>query len=97
MGIKKHIVLFLGFIAVLCSATATAQSYPEYTRNYEDPFDYTVEQDTTICALSRLVSVQTDLPLAPKPDTKSSLAIGQEIYIQKRKTDNKSAPQAEVK
>src|SRR5690606_26756684 len=96
MGIKKHIVIILGLIALLSSVTASAQNYPERTINGETFFVYTVEPGNTLFAISRLFSVKTEDLLKANPETESGLAIGQEIYIPKAKIDKKSARNSEV-
>lgn len=96
MGIKKHIVIILGLIALLSSVTASAQNYPERTINGETFFVYTVEPGNTLFAISRLFSVKTEDLLKANPETESGLAIGQEIFIPKAKIDKKSARNSEV-
>lgn len=96
MGIKKHFVLIIGIVAFLSSACATAQNYPERTRNGEDFFVYTVEPGNTLFAISRLFSVKTDDLLKANPDAESGLSIGQEIFVPKNKIDKKAARKTEV-
>ncbi|NEN24433.1 LysM peptidoglycan-binding domain-containing protein [Cryomorpha ignava] len=96
MGIKKQFVLIFGIVALLSSACATAQNYPERTRDGEDFFVYTVEPGNTLFAISRLFSVKTEDLLKANPDAKSGLSIGQEIFIPKDKIDKKSARKTEV-
>lgn len=96
MGIRKQFIFIIGIIALLSSACATAQNYPERTKNGEDFIVYTVEPGNTLFAISRLFSVKTDDLLKANPEAKSGLSIGQEIFVPKDKIDKKVARKTEV-
>src|SRR5690606_19691954 len=96
MGIKKQFGLLLVLIAILSSGCATAQNFPERTKNGEDFIVYIVEPGNTLFAISKLFSVETEDLLKANPDAKTGLSIGQEILVPKDKIDKKSARKNEI-
>lgn len=95
MGVIKKI-LVLAVLAVLFSGCATAQNYPEKTRNGTDFYVYKVEPGNTVYAISKLFSVSVSDLIEANPEAKEGLSIGQEIFVPKKKIDKKKARKSEV-
>ncbi len=95
MGVINKIIIF-AVLATLVSGCATAQNFPEKTRNGTEFYIYTVEPGNTIYAISRLFSVSVGDLIEANPEAKEGLSIGQEIFVPIKKIDKKKARKSEI-
>lgn len=96
MGIRIKIV-YLVFLLAGFQSCATAQNYPERTRNGEKYYVYHVQPGNTVYAIAKQFSVKPSDIIAVNPDAKDGLSIGEEILIPIDKIDKKTARKTDIK
>lgn len=83
-------------LAVLITACAAAQEYPERTVDGKDYYVYTVEPGNTLYAISRVFSVNIESLKQANKGLDEGLEIGREILIPLNAIDKRSARRNDV-
>ena len=96
MGIRQKIIFLFAVLTVFMNGCATAQNYPQRTKDGSNYYVYTVEPGNTVYAISKLFSVEVGDLIKANPEVKSGLSIGQEIYIPINKIDKKAARKSDI-
>lgn len=96
MGITRNTTLLFALLAVFMSGCATAQNYPQRTKDGSNYYVYTVEPGNTVYAISKLFSVAVDDLIKANPEAKSGLSIGQEIYVPVKMIDKRAARKSDI-
>lgn len=79
------------------SGCATAQNYPESTRNGEKYYVYTVQPGNTVYAIAKQFAVDPKEVMNANPEAKDGLSIGEVLLIPIDKIDKRTARKSEIK